>query len=388
MMAPNPICSHCNSDFVEEIEAENDPREFLAGLQGEHGQDDEMENEFGGAGNYNQELQTMLQDLLTHIVGRPVTADGVPGRPGAMPGTERPRQAQAGEAEEGTEGGLAGVASTTFGEAREGSGQADGSGNNPTDARPNERRMPGMRTWTSSIGNGQVSVSVGSFPGDISMPGGMRHADGTAGGDNAADSEHERRPLFIDPDENAPISLGNLVSSLISVLGGAPRDGAGGQMFGAPIGNLGDYVWGQNSFDDIITHIMEQNQGVHAPPPASEDSILKMPRRTITAEEVARKFECGICMEEYKSDEEVMALPCKHFYHLECIDHWLKMNGTCPICRTRIDEDQPTHSAPPAPRAHSDLPGSFPSSPATASQSNRGPTQGDSAPPPDPEPMD
>ncbi|KAJ2382668.1 hypothetical protein H4S02_005648, partial [Coemansia sp. RSA 2611] len=85
MMAPNPICSHCNSDFVEEIEAENDPREFLAGLQGEHGQDDEMENEFGGAGNYNQELQTMLQDLLTHIVGRPVTADGVPGRPGAMP---------------------------------------------------------------------------------------------------------------------------------------------------------------------------------------------------------------------------------------------------------------------------------------------------------------
>ena len=31
-------------------------------------------------------------------------------------------------------------------------------------------------------------------------------------------------------------------------------------------------------------------------------------------------------------------LPCLHLYHLPCIDQWLKMNRTCPICRIRIDK--------------------------------------------------
>jgi hypothetical protein len=24
---------------------------------------------------------------------------------------------------------------------------------------------------------------------------------------------------------------------------------------------------------------------------------------------------------------------CNHYFHAACIDEWLKMNGTCPICR-------------------------------------------------------
>ncbi|KAJ2349635.1 hypothetical protein GGF43_004385 [Coemansia sp. RSA 2618] len=357
-----------------------------------------MENEFGGAGNYNQELQTMLQDILTHITGRPVTADPPSTRARSTTGTGQPQQAQnPGPAESAGEH-MPGAIPGMYGETRgvgEGSGgeQTNNDSNAGSNSQSDQRRFPGMRTWTSNMGNGQVSVSVGSFSsGDLNMPGSARRTEGADG--STADQEPGRRPLFIDPDENAPISLGNLMSSLIGALGGAPRDGAGGigQVFGVPMGNLGDYVWGQNSFDDIITHIMEQNQGVHAPPPASEDSILKLPRRKIHAEEVDKKFECGICMEEYKPEEDVMTLPCKHIYHLECVDHWLKMNGTCPICRTRIDEDNTPHSAPPAPRAHSDLPGSFPSSPTAPLQGNdrSGASENDtsSVPPPAPEPMD
>ncbi|KAJ2438898.1 hypothetical protein IWW46_004687 [Coemansia sp. RSA 2440] len=395
MMAPNPICPRCHGDFVEEIESENDPRDFLAGLPAEPGHDDEMENEFGGAGNYNQELQTMLQDILTHITGRPVTADGNPTQTDNVSNTEQSRQAQNAESVSSTDGRMPGAIPGMYSEARSAdngpAGEQPGS-HDGANAQTGQRRFPGLRTWTSNMGNGQISVSVGNFsPDDIGRHG-ARRADGTD--DSAHDNEHGHRPLFIDPEENAPISLGNLMTSLIGALGGAPRDGAGGlgQMFGVPIGNLGDYAWGQNSFDDIITHIMEQNQGVHAPPPATEDSILNLPRRKIAPEEVDKKFECGICMEEYKAEEEVMTLPCKHVYHLECIDHWLKMNGTCPICRTRTDEDHAPHSAPPAPLAHSDLPGSFPSSPTAQSQGDTRPeaAQNDSAsvPPPVPEPMD
>ncbi|KAJ2141325.1 hypothetical protein IW136_002314 [Coemansia sp. RSA 678] len=379
----------------EDTESENDPRDFLAGLPAEPGHDDEMENEFGGAGNYNQELQTMLQDILTHITGRPVTADGNPTQTDNVSNTEQSRQAQNAESVSSTDGRMPGAIPGMYSEARSAdngpAGEQPGS-HDGVNAQTGQRRFPGLRTWTSNMGNGQISVSVGNFsPDDIGRHG-ARRADGTDG--SAHDHEHGHRPLFIDPEENAPISLGNLMTSLIGALGGAPRDGAGGlgQMFGVPIGNLGDYAWGQNSFDDIITHIMEQNQGVHAPPPATEDSILNLPRRKIAPEEVDKKFECGICMEEYKAEEEVMTLPCKHVYHLECIDHWLKMNGTCPICRTRTDEDHAPHSAPPAPLAHSDLPGSFPSSPTAQSQGDTRPeaAQNDSAsvPPPVPEPMD
>ncbi|KAJ2682640.1 hypothetical protein H4R19_007100 [Coemansia spiralis] len=172
-------------------------------------------------------------------------------------------------------------------------------------------------------------------------------------------------------------------------------------MFGVPMGNLGDYVWGQNSFDDIITHIMEQNQGMHAPPPASEEAILKLPKRRIVASEADEKHECGICMDEYGAGNTVLTLPCKHFYHEECIDHWLKMNGTCPICRTRIDDrpnDGPYGAGVPL-RPHSDLPGSFPASsppppapPSSREAQGRGtgvPRQtSTSTSPPAPEPMD
>ncbi|KAJ2803032.1 hypothetical protein H4R20_003050 [Coemansia guatemalensis] len=398
---------------VSKIEAENDPRDFLAGVDGEH-EEDEMENEFGGAGNYNQELQTMLQDLLTNLTGRQVTSGPIPVRPGSANRqsagfTRQPQQdgsaQSAGVDTDGRgNGGLppnmpGGIPGFNFYRESRGANDAQGdqqTGSGGADSGSNQhgRRIPGMQTWTSNVDGAQISVSVGNIFSE----------DGRAGGgDNAPqegqDREHDHQPMFIDPNENAPISIGNFISSLLGALGGAPRgDGAGaaGNIFGVPLGNLGDYAWGQNSFDDIITQIMEQNQGVHAPPPASEESIHQLPRRKITPEEAAAKIECGICMDEYKSEEEVMILPCKHFYHLECIDHWLKMNGTCPICRTRIDDK--AESAPPAPHAHSDLPGSFPSSPAGASTSQQQhqerdgaePTHTESAsvPPPAPEPMD
>ncbi|KAI3731847.1 hypothetical protein L1987_63037 [Smallanthus sonchifolius] len=43
---------------------------------------------------------------------------------------------------------------------------------------------------------------------------------------------------------------------------------------------------------------------------------------------------CPICLSEYHVKETVRCIPeCRHCFHAECIDEWLKMNGTCPICR-------------------------------------------------------
>jgi E3 ubiquitin-protein ligase RHA2 len=34
---------------------------------------------------------------------------------------------------------------------------------------------------------------------------------------------------------------------------------------------------------------------------------------------------CTICLSEYKNGEIVKRLRCKHFFHSECIDPWLKV---------------------------------------------------------------
>ena len=35
--------------------------------------------------------------------------------------------------------------------------------------------------------------------------------------------------------------------------------------------------------------------------------------------------DCAICQEKFSLDEEVRQLPCKHHYHFDCIEPWLKM---------------------------------------------------------------
>ncbi|KAK7358520.1 hypothetical protein VNO77_00452 [Canavalia gladiata] len=43
---------------------------------------------------------------------------------------------------------------------------------------------------------------------------------------------------------------------------------------------------------------------------------------------------CAICLSEYEPKETLRSIPeCNHYFHANCIDEWLKMNGTCPICR-------------------------------------------------------
>ncbi|KAL2893227.1 putative RING-H2 finger protein ATL21A [Bienertia sinuspersici] len=44
---------------------------------------------------------------------------------------------------------------------------------------------------------------------------------------------------------------------------------------------------------------------------------------------------CPICLSDYSAKETLRCIPdCQHCFHADCIDEWLKMKGTCPVCRT------------------------------------------------------
>lgn len=45
---------------------------------------------------------------------------------------------------------------------------------------------------------------------------------------------------------------------------------------------------------------------------------------------------CPICYENYREDEKLKILNCRHYFHINCIDEWLSRNSICPICRIDI----------------------------------------------------
>ncbi|PRQ55728.1 putative chromatin regulator PHD family [Rosa chinensis] len=43
---------------------------------------------------------------------------------------------------------------------------------------------------------------------------------------------------------------------------------------------------------------------------------------------------CSICLSEYQAKDPVRCIPdCHHCFHVECVDEWLRMSATCPVCR-------------------------------------------------------
>ncbi|KAL0098390.1 hypothetical protein PUN28_008358 [Cardiocondyla obscurior] len=106
------------------------------------------------------------------------------------------------------------------------------------------------------------------------------------------------------------------------------------------LGNPGDYVWGRDGLDAIVTQLLNQMDGT-GPPPLSRNQIDEIPTTIITQSQVDCKLQCSVCWEDFKLSEPVRQLPCAHVYHAPCIVPWLELHGTCPICRQNLgDQNQ------------------------------------------------
>ncbi|KAK9949697.1 hypothetical protein M0R45_005214 [Rubus argutus] len=50
--------------------------------------------------------------------------------------------------------------------------------------------------------------------------------------------------------------------------------------------------------------------------------------------------ECSVCLSEFEDGEKIRQLKCKHRFHKDCVDKWLRQYwATCPLCRTRVLSD-------------------------------------------------
>ena len=67
----------------------------------------------------------------------------------------------------------------------------------------------------------------------------------------------------------------------------------------------------------------------------SEDKIKKLSRE-IFSKNKFMEDKCIICQYEFEKGEKIVVLPCKHCFHSDCIEEWLKNQKTCPFCKEEI----------------------------------------------------
>ena len=60
--------------------------------------------------------------------------------------------------------------------------------------------------------------------------------------------------------------------------------------------------------------------------------ISLLPTRRFSKSELDATERCCICLEKYKSHQNLKVLPCNHKFHGKCIDKWLQKRARCPIC--------------------------------------------------------
>lgn len=74
-------------------------------------------------------------------------------------------------------------------------------------------------------------------------------------------------------------------------------------------GNPGDYAWGREGLDSIVTQLLNQmdNSG---PPPLDKEKIEDIPRVLVEKEQVDVKLQCSVCWEDFQLGEPVRKLPC------------------------------------------------------------------------------
>lgn len=105
-----------------------------------------------------------------------------------------------------------------------------------------------------------------------------------------------------------------------------------------PVSETMIVIDGSADLESMFQELLSGKSGVS---PATKASIEAMPRVVVTEEGT----DCSICLEDYEVGGEAREMPCKHRFHSGCIEKWLGIHGSCPICRFLMPVEEENKSS-------------------------------------------
>jgi E3 ubiquitin-protein ligase RNF38/44 len=87
---------------------------------------------------------------------------------------------------------------------------------------------------------------------------------------------------------------------------------------------------------DALMQVAERmsQQYLKQPKGMNKSDIDQLPSYPFVRSERDEQSVCVVCQTDFELKQNIRALPCSHIFHTKCVDKWLKINRTCPICRS------------------------------------------------------
>lgn len=81
---------------------------------------------------------------------------------------------------------------------------------------------------------------------------------------------------------------------------------------------------------------------------------------SLSAFQKPQPLDCAVCLSNFRQHDELRLLPaCRHAFHSQCVDTWLRSTPSCPLCRASIHLPPAAVAVAPPPAADPSRSGSF-----------------------------
>ena len=112
------------------------------------------------------------------------------------------------------------------------------------------------------------------------------------------------------------------------------------------ISDLINSEYENEEIENILNYVMNNDENKYGSPPAAKSEINKLKKYVLSKENLKKlgcENSCSVCKEDFVIGNKMMDLPCKHYFHEECLMPWLNQHDSCPICRFELKTDDPDY---------------------------------------------
>ena len=112
------------------------------------------------------------------------------------------------------------------------------------------------------------------------------------------------------------------------------------------ITNLINSEYENDEIEHILNYVMNNDENKYGSPPAAKSEINKLKKYILSKENLDNfgcENSCPVCKEDFIVGNKMMDLPCKHYFHEDCLMPWLNQHDSCPICRYELKTDDPDY---------------------------------------------